>query len=106
MMRRLDGHDWPGNVRELMNVMERVVALTPSGGVADFPEVRMRTPRSRLAALVPERPAASLKELVNDFERRVIAQALERCGGNRSRAARELGLTRQGLSIKIRKYGL
>ncbi len=44
--------------------------------------------------------------MVNDFERRVIAQALERCSGNRSRAARELGLTRQGLSIKIRKYGL
>jgi len=106
MLRRLEQHDWPGNVRELMNVIERVVALTPSGGVADFPEVRMRTPRNRLAALVPERPTASLKELVNDFERRVIAQALERCGGNRSRASRELGLTRQGLSIKIRKYGL
>ncbi len=105
-MERLLAHDWPGNVRELMNVVERVVALTPSGGVADFPDIRMRAPRQRLAALIPERPSASLREMVSEFEKRVIAQNLERHGGNRSRAARELGITRQGLSVKIKKYGL
>jgi DNA-binding NtrC family response regulator len=106
MMKRLMEHEWPGNVRELINVMERVVALTPSGGVADFPDIRMRAPRQRLAALIPERPSASLREMVGEFEKRVIAQSLERHGGNRSRAARELGITRQGLSVKIKKYGL
>jgi two-component system, NtrC family, response regulator HydG len=106
MLGRLEQHDWPGNVRELQNVIERVVALTPSGGVADFPEVRMRAPRQRLATLIPEKNSASLKEMVSDFERRVIAQALERRAGNRSHAARDLGITRQGLTLKIKKYGL
>jgi DNA-binding NtrC family response regulator len=106
MIRRLEDYEWPGNVRELMNVMERVVALTPSGGTADFPDIRMRAPRQRISALIPERPSASLKEMVQEFERRVIAQALERHGGNRSRAAKELGITRQGLSLKLKKYGL
>jgi len=106
MMRRLQEHNWPGNVRELMNVIERVVALTPSGGVANFPDIRMRSPRHRLTAMIPERPSASLREMVGEFERRVIAQSLERHGGNRSRAARELGITRQGLSVKIKKYAL
>ncbi len=106
MLERLRAYDWPGNVRELMNVIERVVALTPSGGVADFPDIRMRAPRQRLTAMIPEKPSASLKEMVSDFEKRVIAQSLERHGGNRSRAARELGITRQGLSVKIKKYGL
>ncbi len=106
MMRRLQDYEWPGNVRELMNVIERVVALTPSGGVANFPDIRMRSPRQRLSTMIPERPSSSLRELVADFERRVIAQSLERHGGNRSRAARELGITRQGLSLKIKKYDL
>lgn len=106
MMRKLHEYDWPGNVRELMNVLERVVALTPSGGIADFPEIRMRAPRQRLTAMIPEKPDATLKEMVGEFERRVIAQALERHGGNRSRAAKELGITRQGLSQKLKKYAL
>ncbi|RMH44032.1 MAG: sigma-54-dependent Fis family transcriptional regulator [Deltaproteobacteria bacterium] len=106
MMQRMLDYDWPGNVRELMNVVERAVALTPSGGVADLPDIRSRGPRERLAAIIPERPEASLRELVAEFERRIIAQALERHGGNRTRAAKELGITRQGLSQKIAKYGL
>ncbi len=106
MHKRMLGYDWPGNVRELMNVMERAVALTPSDGVADFAELRTRAPRSRLTAIIPERPNATLRELVGEFERRVIAQALERQNGNRTRAARDLGITRQGLGQKISKYSL
>jgi DNA-binding NtrC family response regulator len=106
MMKRLCDYDWPGNVRELMNVIERAVAMTPSGGVADFAEVRSRGPRQRLSAIIPERSTATLRELVGEFERRVLAQALERHGGNRTRAAKDLGITRQGLSQKIAKYGL
>jgi len=106
MSRRLQEYDWPGNVRELMNVIERAVALTPSGTVCDMKEIQVRGPRQRLVTMVPERPEASLREMVGEFERRIIAQSLEHHGGNRSRAARELGITRQGLSIKIKKYGL
>jgi DNA-binding NtrC family response regulator len=80
--------------------------MTPSGGVTDFAEVRSRGPRQRLSAIIPERSTATLRELVGEFERRVLAQALERHGGNRTRAAKDLGITRQGLSQKIAKYGL
>jgi DNA-binding NtrC family response regulator len=106
MARHLQEYDWPGNVRELMNLIERVVALTPSGGVADLSTMPQRSPRPMLSAMVPESSSASLADQVKEFERRVIVHALERCGGNRTRAAKDLGLTRQGLSQKIRRYGL
>jgi len=106
MSQRLRDYHWPGNVRELMNVVERMVALTPSGEVAELQDLQVRRPRQRLVAMVPEAPEATLKEMVGEYEKRIIAQSLERHNGNRSRAARELGLTRQGLTIKIKKYGL
>jgi two-component system response regulator AtoC len=106
MMRRLEGYAWPGNIRELLNVVERMVALTRSGGVADLPDLRVREPRERMVALIPEQGTASLKQMVDEFERRVIAQALERHNGNRTRAAKDLGITRQGLSLKISKHEL
>jgi len=106
MIRRMCDYHWPGNVRELMNVIERAVALTPSGTVADYSDLRAREPRQRLSAIIPSQPNATLREMVAEFERTVIAQALERHGGNRTRAARDLGITRQGLSQKIARYGL
>jgi len=104
-MRRLVQHEWPGNVRELSNAIERMVALTPSGGLAQLPELRAR-PRESLAAMVPEPSGATLKEMMDEYERGIIARALERSSGNRTAAARELGITRQGLSLKLQKYGL
>jgi DNA-binding NtrC family response regulator len=105
VLRRLGQHDWPGNVRELSNAIERMVALTPSGGVAELPELRVR-PRERLAAVGPEPTGASLKEMMDDYERGILARTLERCSGNRSAAARTLGITRQGLAQKLAKLGL
>jgi two-component system, NtrC family, response regulator HydG len=107
VLRRLALHQWPGNVRELSNAIERMVALTPSGGVAELPELRAR-PRERLATVapLPEVAGTTLKEMVDDYERGILARALERSGGNRSAAARALGITRQGLSLKLQKYGM
>jgi DNA-binding NtrC family response regulator len=105
VLRRLGQHDWPGNVRELSNAIERMVALTPSGGTAELPELRVR-PRERITAVAPEPTGASLKEMMDDHERSIIARTLERCSGNRSAAARALGITRQGLSLKLAKLGL
>ncbi|HTJ46093.1 MAG TPA: sigma-54 dependent transcriptional regulator [Kofleriaceae bacterium] len=106
-MRRLERHDWPGNVRELSNVIERMVALTASGGLAQLPEMRARAAhREKLSAMVPEPTGQTLGEAVDDFERAVIARALERSAGNRTAAARALGITRQGLALKLKKYGL
>ncbi len=106
-MRKLAHHDWPGNVRELSNVIERMIALTPSGGTAQLPELRSRpAAREKLTTMVPEPTGQTLAESVDDFERAVIARALERSGGNRSAAARGMGISRQGLAIKLKKYGL
>jgi len=104
--RRLALHEWPGNVRELSNAIERIVALTPSNTVAAVPELRVRAPRAKLAAMIPEAGGATLSDLVDEYERAVVARALERTAGNRSAAARLLGISRQGLALKLKKHGL
>jgi DNA-binding NtrC family response regulator len=119
MRRALESYAWPGNVRELINVVERIVALTAPFSVADLPNLidlnglsgdrgQGGTPAMPAARGEPgpEAPIGNLKDLVGRYERGVIERALERTGGNRSRAARELGLTRQGLALKLTKYGL
>ena len=87
----LSQYSWPGNVRELQNVMERSVVLasgTEYLGLADLPE-ELR----RLAA--PESaPAHSFQEAVQNFKVALVRSALETHGGNKSKAAQELGISR------------
>jgi transcriptional regulator with PAS, ATPase and Fis domain len=107
MRQAMEAYHWPGNVRELINVVERAVALTPSGGVADFVQFREGpSSSSKLRATRPQDGSGgkSLRELVEAYERSVLEEALVRTAGNKSRAARELGLTRQGLSLKLSKH--
>jgi two-component system response regulator HydG len=96
-------HGWPGNVRELQNVMAAVALGAPSRGRV--------TPRQVTLAIGAASPAAdappqSLGRAVNHFERRTIAAALARHGGRRAAAARELGISRQGLAKAMRRVGL
>jgi DNA-binding NtrC family response regulator len=104
----MEAYDWPGNVRELINVVERAVALAPSWGVADrvsfAPQDERPSQKQRAAAKVSDH--RTLKERTEEFESSLLREALERAGGNKTRAAKELGLTRQGLSLKLAKYGL
>src|SRR5207244_6440488 len=106
--RALEGHRWPGNVRELVNAIERAVALTPSDHDIEernlFFDGGQRQSDGALPLSAP--PPRSLRERVREFERAAILEALERAGGSRTKAARELGLTRQGLALKIQKLGL
>ena len=67
---------------------------------------RHRAPRAKLAAMIPEAGGATLSDLVDEYERAVVARALERTAGNRSAAARLLGISRQGLALKLKKHGL
>jgi two-component system, NtrC family, response regulator AtoC len=101
----LAGYTWPGNVRELENVLERALVL--SGGAlseAHFPpHVRSGEPQFRLA---DDDGDLSVKRRLPSLERTLIARALERCGGNRTRAAALLDLSVRALSYKIRDYGL
>jgi transcriptional regulator with GAF, ATPase, and Fis domain len=90
------GHDWDGNVRELHNALERA-AIVCEGGLITAEHLSLR-PSSGMA---PRRPAR-----LSDVERRTIAQVLSEAGGNKSKAARRLGITRTQLYCRLRKYGL
>jgi DNA-binding NtrC family response regulator len=89
-------HAWAGNVRELENVIERAVILRKAGLVqpADLP--------MELAAAPAGGPGRSLEEM----ERLHILQLLEECGGNRSRVARILGISRRTVHRKLLQYGI
>ena len=87
-------HDWPGNVRELHNALERAAILSEGGPI---------TPEHLSLPAVP-RPQR-IGDL-NVVERETIAQVMRDSGGNKSRAARRLGVSRQQLYVRLRKYDL
>ncbi len=105
-MERLLDYGWPGNVRELENVLERALALTEGDeiGVDDLPD-RLRDPDS-----APETPidetTLNVKVRTAELERRLIALALERTGGNRTRAAELLNFSTRALRYKLQDYGI
>ncbi len=97
LLDRLRVHAWPGNVRELENALESLVALSPDGALD-------------LSLLPgPAAPAAAplgLRQRVEAYERGLVAEALRAAGGNRTEAARALGISRVTLHDKLNKYGL
>ena len=104
-MDKLAAYQWPGNVRELMHVVERAGALA-SGEIidaSDLPEA-VQAPPSTPAGSDDER--LPLREAVARLERRMITQALEDTGGNRSEAARRLGIARAQLYAKLQEFGI
>jgi DNA-binding NtrC family response regulator len=107
-MALMQGYHWPGNVRELRNVIERAFIL--HAGMDEIrpehlpPELR-RTPVPRPS----ERggtPAAEQGLALDDVERRLIAEAMERASGNQSKAARLLGVSRDTLRYRLKKHGM
>ena len=102
-IRKLLGYHWPGNVRELENVIERSLVLC-SGTRLDAADIRLDTaPRARERAaedFLPE--GLSLDE----YEQSIIREALRRAAGNKSQAARLLGLTRNALRYRLAQMGL
>ena len=98
--------DWPGNVRELENEMER--ALTMAAGKprisADLLSDKIRRAQPEYLLHLPENKSGSLKHAVINMERQMIEQALKNARGNRTQAAKALGLSRQGLLNKIAAY--
>jgi DNA-binding NtrC family response regulator len=110
----LRAHAWPGNVRSLENTVERAVLLTvgPLVTAEDLPE-RMRqlptpTPSALPAAASGPLPEAGidLRAVVESYENDLIAQALERTGRNKNRAAQLLGLNRTTLVEMLKRKGL
>ena len=134
-LKRLVDYDWPGNVRELENAIERAVVLSrgapitaehlpftkaPKGGRtleqrreklhADEAELEDRRDSleqdEAAAANGKGDDGASFKDRVASLEKQLIKEALDRAGGNRTKAAEELGIYRRLLYAKIKEYGL
>jgi DNA-binding NtrC family response regulator len=101
LVARLAARPWPGNVRELEHAIERLVALSPAEGLdLSLVEGSGEAGGAGGAVLLP------LKERVQAYERGLVVEALREAGGNRSEAARRLGISRVTLHDKLRRYGL
>ena len=107
--------DWPGNVRELQNEIERAVALARDDEILGperfSPKLRAaaRTTPAEPCATTPAAPtgaSSELREARTAFEVQFIAKVLREQGGNISRAARALGISRVALQKKMKEYGL
>jgi two-component system response regulator AtoC len=102
-MARLKAHPWPGNVRELRNAVERAMLLAEGEdlGAEDF-RIAV-TPLTRLSEGI-ELPAGGIN--LEQLERSLVVQALERSGWNQTRAAALLGLNRDQIRYRIEKFKL
>ena len=109
-LERLRGHRWPGNVRELRNAIERATVLCRDGRVT--PEHLELAPPAATRGARREGAQETLVQLplesweLRRMEEALIRRALEEFSGNRSRAARELGINRATLYNKLRAYGI
>jgi DNA-binding NtrC family response regulator len=89
-------HDWPGNVRELRNALERAAILCEGGLIS----------AQHLSLYMPPRPVQAATTDLNAVERETIEAVMRDCRGNKSKAAKRLGLTRTQLYGRLRKYDL
>lgn len=102
-MEILEAYAWPGNVRELRNVIEKMVVLSHGSqlSVGDIPAA-IRNAAIKSQAPIPE--ALSRPITLQEAEKILIIQALKTCAGNRSQAARQLGVSRRTLQRKLHDY--
>ena len=102
-MERLLGYHWPGNVRELENVIERSMVLA-GGKVLEAADIKLDlAPKARAAAFDSFLPEGMT---LDHFEQSIIKEALHRANGNKSQAARLLGLTRNALRYRLSQMGI
>jgi Nif-specific regulatory protein len=102
----LSRYDWPGNVRELENEIERALTLAGRKGEirAEYLSEKINISSGKRFAI--QEIDGTLPEVTERMERQMIIEALHKTHGNRSQAARILGLTRQGLFNKINRYNI
>jgi DNA-binding NtrC family response regulator len=100
----LMNYAWPGNVRELRTAIEHAVVLTRGEkiGLRDLPAA----PRAAAAGGGPARLLAQPDLTLADAEKQLILRALKECGGNRTEAAKKLGMSRRTLHRKLHLYQL
>ncbi len=100
----LECHDWPGNVRELENTIQRAVALC-TGDVIEPEDLCLVRPPAAPEAIAPV-PSPSTGTTMRDMERLLIRRTLRETGGNRTHAARILGISLRTLRNKLNEFGL
>jgi len=102
----LASYSWPGNIRELENEVQRLVIQAEPGCWIEVTDLspRLRKVEGTLARIAPKK--GTLKEMMDEVERWLLQQALRDHGGNKTRTASTLGITREGLHKKLAKFGL
>lgn len=98
---------WPGNVRQLLHEVEHMVALTPEGERISLKHCSPELQKWRNAApltLLQNQPSLFLPQRVEEIEIACIREALQKTGGNKLQASKLLGITRQGLDKKLKRY--
>ncbi len=101
--RALRAHLWPGNVRELRNLIERAMIFC-EGTILRLADLALPPPTEEPAPLSFSLPAGGLQ--LEDMEKSLLQQALQRAGGNKTRAAALLGLSRDTLRYRLEKFGI
>jgi len=101
MLKHFLEYDWPGNVRELQNKVKKLDVMKQMVAEGDIVELS----RSLLSE-VTDAKDSSLTEKVEEFERQLIIEALLASGGNKSRAARMLGIHEATVRTKLKRYGI
>ena len=105
----LRAHPWPGNVRELRNVLDRALLRWTGGPIMPAHLELAAAPVAAAGAPAGGGPgvdAGELRDDVDAFEKQRILAVLERCGGNQTRAAEELGISRRTLVSRLQAWGM
>jgi Nif-specific regulatory protein len=102
----LCAYQWPGNIRELENEIQRLVIQTEPGACIEVSDLspRLRKVEGTLARIAPKK--GTLKEMIEQVERWLLAEALRENDNNKTRTAQALGITREGLHKKLAKFGM
>ena len=102
----LASYNWPGNIRELENEIQRLVIQAESGHWIEVTDLspRLRKIEGTVTRIAPKQ--GTLKEMMEQVERWLIAEALRDHGGNKTKTAATLGITREGLHKKLAKFGV
>jgi len=102
----LSQYPFPGNVRELQNEIERAMAMAQNRKQIEMEHLSTKVRTKTCSAAYPPLLQGTLKDMVESLEKKVVAEALEKHRGNKTRTAEELGLSRFGLLKKIQRYAL
>ena len=101
-MDALSGYSWPGNIRELKNRLERLALVSKGGDITGEMVVRLLGKETQ----VDPGPQPALKKVLFSKEKEMIEDALTASGWNISKASRQLGITRDTLRYRMKKFGL